>query len=196
MAGRGRGATLSELEGCVLGLVWRDGPCTPYAVRRELRGSPNPHWGHSAGSIYPVFRRLEKASLISAEPHATGARKGFHYRVTAAGRRALRRWLGPPVSELSAALPPDPLRTRMAFLGVLEKTEQLAFLDSARSRIEEQLERVDPYRTRFAHDPHARLVSDGAAATIRTRLDWIHAAGRALGQRPPRSSRKEPPDAG
>jgi hypothetical protein len=31
--------SLSELEGCVLGLVWAKGPCTPYTVRKVFQAS-------------------------------------------------------------------------------------------------------------------------------------------------------------
>lgn len=179
MARRRLEETLSELEGCVLGLVWRGGPCTPYAVRCALRASPNPHWGHSAGSIYPIFRRLERAGLVAAEPHATGARRSRRYRITPAGLRALRRWLGPDVSVFSASLPPDPLRTRMAFLGALDPRARARFMREAETRIAAQMEDAAVY-ARAADDPWARLVSDGAMATLRARLDWIRRARRAL----------------
>lgn len=178
MAGRvARG--LSELEGCVLGLVWKEGPLTPYAVRRELRESPNPHWGQSAGSIYPVFRRLEEAGLVASAVHATGARRALRYRITARGRNALRRWIGPPVGALAASLPPDPLRTRMTFLDALEPHERAAFLAAAEKRITAQIERAERYRAKAAADPFRRLVSDGAMAMMRTRRDWIRGARRA-----------------
>lgn len=173
------GNALSELEGCVLGLVWRGGPCTPYAVRCALRASPSPHWGHSAGSIYPIFRRLERDGRVAAEPHATGARRSLRYRITPSGRAALRRWLGPAVSVFSASLPPDPLRTRVAFLGALDPPDRAQFLKEAEARILAQMEDAAGY-ARAADDPWSRLVSDGARATLHARLEWIRRARRAL----------------
>jgi hypothetical protein len=45
---------LSELEAAVLGLVWSDGPCTAYAVRRTVQNSLSTQWSGSAGAVYPV----------------------------------------------------------------------------------------------------------------------------------------------
>jgi PadR family transcriptional regulator len=68
---------LTELESCVLGVVWQRGPCTAYTVRRE-------HWSSSAGSIYPVLARLESLGLIDGEEASWGAGTKKHYRATAA----------------------------------------------------------------------------------------------------------------
>jgi hypothetical protein len=45
---------LSEIEGCVLGLLAVDGPATPYAIRKVFLESPNPQWSGNAGTIYPL----------------------------------------------------------------------------------------------------------------------------------------------
>ncbi len=51
---------LSELEAVVLGLVWSDGPCTAYAVRRTVQASLSAQWSGSAGAVYPAVARLEQ----------------------------------------------------------------------------------------------------------------------------------------
>ena len=114
-----RGRPLTELEGSVLGLVWARQPCTPYRVRREFTDSPSPHWSGSAGAIYPLMERLETAGLLRSVAHTTGARGSRLYRITPAGRRALERWVGPPVPDEVAGVPPDPIRMRIASMEVL-----------------------------------------------------------------------------
>ena len=43
------------------------------------------------GSLYPVLQRLEKAGLVASDWGVTGNnRRARYYRLTAAGRRALR----------------------------------------------------------------------------------------------------------
>ena len=170
---------LSELEGCVLGMVRQMQPCTPYAVRRELKRSPSPHWGRSAGAIYPVFERLRAARLLRAQPHSTGERRGLHYSVTARGERALRDWIGPALDELTASLPMDPLRTRVTFFGHLTKRERRTFLDSAERLLNEQLQRAQAHEDEI-DDEFDLLVSEGAIAAQQARLAWIRKIRRAI----------------
>lgn len=110
---------LTELEGTVLGVVRLRQPCTSYRVRREFTESPSPYWSGSAGAIYPLMTRLERAGLLRSTAESTGSRRSREYRLTAAGRAALVRWLGPPVPPEVVGVPPDPLRTRVPFLEAL-----------------------------------------------------------------------------
>src|SRR5262249_55003786 len=111
--------SITELEGCVLGVLWAEGPCTAYVVRQQFRTSPSPHWSGSAGAIYPLLSRLEQRRLVQSNAAHTGRRASKLYHVTTQGCRALRRWIGPKVSEWVAGVPADPLRTRLRFLGAL-----------------------------------------------------------------------------
>src|SRR5690242_14236558 len=87
---------LSDLEGCVLGCLWKHGASTPYAVRRMFLDSPSSHWSGSAGAVYPLLERLERGGLVASRHAPRGARDGWTYSLTAAGRRRLRAWLEPP----------------------------------------------------------------------------------------------------
>ena len=60
--------TTSELEGAVLGVIWQEGPCTAYTIRKQFVASPSPQWSGSAGAIYPLVRRLEKKRLLALTP--------------------------------------------------------------------------------------------------------------------------------
>src|SRR6476659_7226575 len=55
---------LTELEQCVLGVIWRDGPMTAYEIAALFTKSLSPYWSGSAGAIYPVVQRLRKRGLV------------------------------------------------------------------------------------------------------------------------------------
>src|SRR3954462_1918303 len=119
---------LSDLEACVLGVVWRDGPCTAYAVRQELAASSTPRWSDSAGSIYPVLDRLEALGLVAATARTWGERGKKEFAATAAGASRLRAWV-PQVTAADACGPTyDPIRTRFCFLAVLPPAGRRRFL--------------------------------------------------------------------
>src|SRR4051812_35182508 len=90
---------LTDVEGCVLGVVWQFGPCTAYAVRREFTVSQTPYWSSSAGSIYPLLQRLLERRLVRAEAHAWGPRGKTRFAITARGLAQLHGWVGPPLGR-------------------------------------------------------------------------------------------------
>ncbi|HZN05057.1 MAG TPA: helix-turn-helix transcriptional regulator, partial [Candidatus Polarisedimenticolia bacterium] len=90
---------LTELEGCVLGVLSTLGPCTAYVVRCHFLESPSPYWSGSAGSIYPLLKRLRGLGLVQERPREEGRRRSILLSLTAAGRTALAGWLLPPLPE-------------------------------------------------------------------------------------------------
>jgi DNA-binding PadR family transcriptional regulator len=191
-----RSRSLTELEGTVLGVVWARQPCTPYRVRREFRESPSPYWSGSAGAIYPLMARLEAARLVKSAAHATGERASRLYHLTPAGRRALALWVGPPVSDQIAGVPPDPLRMRIATMSILPRARQRALLIEIEARVSERL--------RLSQRDHESgrsggglfdLMSLGAIAMQETRLEWIRSVAAKLGRAPAqtKASRKRKP---
>ncbi len=172
---------LSELEGCVLGILWASGPVTAYSLRREFLQSPSPHWSGSTGAIYPLVRRLERRKWIRSEPHATGHRGSLKYRLAPAGLRALRAWLGPPLSARTIGVPSDPLRTRIEFIAALPARQQTAFLLEAEIKLRQHLRTVveDCRRWKRQHDFARYWPARGARQMLEARLDWIRAFARA-----------------
>jgi DNA-binding PadR family transcriptional regulator len=172
---------LSELEACVLGLVWAEGPCTAYAVRRIFQLSPSPHWSGSAGAIYPIVARLTTRRLIRSRPHATGRRRSRLYEITPRGLDGLRLWLGPPLPDWAAAIPADPLRTRLRFLGALPPRRRNAFLAEAEAGLREHLQVLKKdFQRRREDDRFSRLMARGAIRMVQARLAWIREIGREL----------------
>lgn len=176
-------ADLTELEACVLGLIWSEGPCTPYRVQQIMKGSPSPHWSGSAGAIYPVIERLEGGGLVRARKRMQGKRESRAFQTTASGMRVLRSWIGPPVSEWAGDLPIDPLRTRVRFLGALPIDKQRRFLRDAMAILERKLKEVqqDCRELKKMEDPFPHTMARGAVHVTRARIKWLVEIEAGLG---------------
>jgi DNA-binding PadR family transcriptional regulator len=171
---------LTELEGCVLGVIKALGSCTPYAIRREFLASLTPYWSGSAGAIYPLVARLSQRRLIRAVRQTSDGRGGKLYALTAAGDRALLGWLGPPLSPLIIGTPPDPIRTRVGFLSLLQPADQRAFLIEAADKLQRQLAVLAPEAEQPTPDPFDRWASRGSYLVMEARLAWVREMAEAL----------------
>jgi DNA-binding PadR family transcriptional regulator len=175
-SGRGGEAVVeaSELECTVLGIVWRAGEMSAYAVRGVFRKSPSLHWSGSAGAIYPLVARLQKRGWLRARAYRTGRREGRMLALTPAGLKALRTWIGPPVPREAVSVVPDPLRTRMFFVGALTPAERKRFLAEAEKGLEAEVRAAERFAAETARDdPSSQAAFDGVIATSRARLSWI-----------------------
>jgi PadR family transcriptional regulator, regulatory protein AphA len=83
---------LSSTAYVILGLL-RKGPKSGYEIKSVVDRSTRFFWAASYGQIYPELRRLSEAGLIEGTSTPQGGRKRTVYRLTAEGRRELRRWL-------------------------------------------------------------------------------------------------------
>jgi len=171
---------LSELEGCVLGFIWKHGPTTAYAVRKEMLDSPSSHWSGSAGAIYPLLERLQKQRLVAAKAGARGERAHTSYTLTEAGNKALLAWLAPPLEYDIISVAPDPLRTRVFFLRALPASRRNTFLKKARARLVQYLAEI---HTAPAVDEFDEIANRGAIRATEARIAWLDEVQRALAQR-------------
>jgi PadR family transcriptional regulator AphA len=84
---------LSPTAYVILGMLgWR--PMSGYEVKSIVDKSTRFFWAASYGQIYPELRRLSHAGLIEGKASPQGGRKRNIYRLTPAGRKELRAWLG------------------------------------------------------------------------------------------------------
>jgi PadR family transcriptional regulator, regulatory protein AphA len=91
-------ADLTPVSYVVLGLISRDGPSTPYALKVAVgRGIAN-FWQFPHSQIYAESERLARLGLLAEEREHTGRRRRS-YRITEEGRAALAAWLAEPPSE-------------------------------------------------------------------------------------------------
>jgi len=175
---------LSEIEGCVLGLLSLEGPATPYAIRKAFLQSPNPQWSGSAGTIYPLIGRLLRRKLIRSTLCLTGKRRGQRISVTAPGSHALKQWLSVPIPEWVAGVPPDPLRTRVRFLSAISDTQQRVFVQNAHQRTQAHLHIVEAdCERKRGKGGLPYLMARGALLSMQSRGAFLQEVADVLGVR-------------
>jgi PadR family transcriptional regulator AphA len=91
-------ADLTPVSYVVLGLVARDGPSTPYALKTAVGRGVAHFWPFPHSQIYAETERLARLGLLAEEREHTGRRRRS-YRITAKGRAALAAWLAEPTDE-------------------------------------------------------------------------------------------------
>ena len=141
---------LSPTSYLVLGLLAREGPSTPYELKRHVATTIGHFWSFPHALLYKEPARLARIGLLTEERELDGRRRRL-FTITEAGQNALRSWLGQPARH------PTELRDLallQLFFADLESTaatlaiaeEQLALHQGqlagyeADQRIEERLE--------------------------------------------------------
>jgi DNA-binding PadR family transcriptional regulator len=190
---------LTDLEAAALGCVHRHQPCTTHFVRTRFRASPSARFSDSAGSIYPMMKRLQQRGLVSSRERTEGRRRVRYYSCSKKGRTLLGRWIGPPLDE-DAALTIDPLRTRMIYLDLVAPRARADWFAEAESILRQQLARIEE-ASRTAENPDVffDLANENARMETRARLKWLRVAEARLrdagelgesGRRPSRPRRR------
>ena len=175
----------TELEAAVLGVLWRDGLCTPYAIRQHFRESRSPRWSGSAGAIYPLARRLEMRGLVRSKHRVRGKREQRDYRITPRGVAALRKWIRTPLAQTEATLVHDPLRTRVFFLAAIPRDEARSFVSDALHALRLEALRAKEDCRNSANDKcsFSYLAARNALLVTRVRIRWLIEVREALGKR-------------
>lgn len=127
---------LTEMEGLALGLVKQMQPVSAYALATTFSSSPSSYWSGSAGAVYPLVRRLEKAGLLLGEKSQTGKRKSTLYSLSKSGEVAFTAWL----LDAERAVNPgfDPLRSRLTMLQLVPARARSSFLAKVERKLTEQ----------------------------------------------------------
>lgn len=92
-SGTGLNATSASLLGLLSIPDWPR-PWTTYELAKQARRSLHWVWPRAERQLYSVPKKLVALGYATAHEHATGRRASTRYRITAAGRAALREWLG------------------------------------------------------------------------------------------------------
>lgn len=174
--------TLTELESCTLSVIRRSQPCSTYEVRQVFACSTTPEWSGSTGSVYPVIRRLLKLNLIRAKSAAGNRRGRSNLTVTREGERAINRWIA-SLEPWAAEATPDPIRTRIGFLGHLPSNAARAtFVSRAEKLTQEAIQRLRVLaKADLEADRAEYVVTLGALYQLEARLKWLKRARKVLG---------------
>ncbi|MGZ5443351.1 MAG: PadR family transcriptional regulator [Thermoanaerobaculia bacterium] len=173
---------MTELESCVLAIVWREGPLTAYEIAKPFATSPSSYWSGSAGAIYPLVKRLEAKGLIRGELTAWNSRRKRTFTITPAGLELLHEWLSPPFESGAGAASFDPIRTRIVFLGALAPRMRRRFLEDAERVVHERLAELEALYEVERGEGKAldALGTRGAIYELRARLQWLAEARQEL----------------
>ncbi|MCH0540006.1 helix-turn-helix transcriptional regulator [Streptomyces sp. MUM 203J] len=150
-----------------------DGPAHGYELKQDLEqllGAAYPQ--PNVGQIYVTLGRLEKSGLIEGEEVAQSSRPNKKiYRLTAAGREALRAWFEETADEprvrdeffMKLALAP---RTGLADQITLINKQRREYLTTMRTL--SKLAATENRDNRMAH-----LLIEGAMLHLQADLDWL-----------------------
>ncbi|HET7433318.1 MAG TPA: PadR family transcriptional regulator [Thermoanaerobaculia bacterium] len=166
--------SLTEMDYTILGIIGRQGPLSAYDIRKVFAASLTPTWSSSTGSVYPSSRRLLAAKLIS-ESAPEGARSRKRLRITPKGRNALTEWLT-DVHAAVASPTPDPIRTRMYFLAVLDEEQRNGLVAAALARTDEAIaisrQRLRD-RSHEGRDDWELWAAEGVLYELEARREWL-----------------------
>ncbi len=140
-----------------------------------LADSPSTQWSGSAGAIYPLLRRLEAAGLLRSKALRAGERKRREYTISAAGKAALKSWIGPPFAPEAITVTADPLRTRARFLAALTPRERVAWVKAAEQSLREVESNVRRWHERYGArgTRELSLLTRHAEMELAFRLAWL-----------------------
>jgi len=172
---------LTDLEGVVIAFVFRRQPCTPYAIRQSFQKSPTRQFSKSAGSIYPLVRRLANRGFLIPDDSKSDGRGTCLYRVTSIGLRKAQAWLTnlDDPSEIGIY---DPIRSRLANLNLLSGKKQIYWLRLMIKLLKQQEDLISLYETQefLGDDRLHSIVREGLWAENAFRLRWLRNALNTL----------------
>ena len=140
---------MTAITPVILGLL-SYAPMSGYDMKAAVDRSTRFFWAGSYGQIYPELRRLEREGLIEGEDAPNGGRTRRVYRLTGAGRDALREWLLGSTTTIEYR---DESLLRLFFAGALPREEALNLLEGRKRGHEGYLEVLRAIGTPPADDP-------------------------------------------
>ncbi len=147
----------------ILGLL-SIGDWSTYELAAQMRRSLQHFWPRAASGIYEEPKKLVRAGLAEAERTRTGRRPRTVYRITGAGREALRRWIDDP-GAAGRSYESEPL-VRFFFGNIATKDALIQAIDqigvSAKVALASWSEVAGPYaegRGRFPERLHVNTLT-------------------------------------
>lgn len=162
---------LSYLELTVLGIAYKKGPLSGYAILQEFSFSRGPSYRSGAGSIYPILKRLTASGHLIAE----AASRGSTFQISSLGMSVLKEWFLARGLDEDFGCSLDTLRSRLYFMRILSPNERAEFVATALARLRALLEvcESDLLAYRAADDPFGAWAMEGAVSETRARINWM-----------------------
>jgi DNA-binding PadR family transcriptional regulator len=177
----------------VLGALTRR-PMSGYELKSFFEKSVDFFWHESYGQLYPVLRSLARERLIAEVPDAAADRRRLRFKITAAGKKELVRWLAEParreVSRVEILL--KIFFSRHAGRDVAQQQVEayrrfyvdfLAQLDATEALLRSEHAEADEL-------PFWLLTVSYGRRTARATLDWCDEAEGVLSARAARAKRR------
>jgi PadR family transcriptional regulator, regulatory protein AphA len=109
-----------------------------YDIKKAIAASTANFWRESDGNIYPALKKLvEEKAVRPVSSKETSGRQRQVYKITDAGRVALREWLVQPTAPRS---PDSEFLLKLFFSSILEPREALHLIQAHAAQQSSQLE--------------------------------------------------------
>jgi DNA-binding PadR family transcriptional regulator len=165
---------LTTTEGVVLGLL-AEGPRSGYDLLKRAEGSVAHMWAPAKSQLYAVLPRLVDAGLAARRTVRQSARPDKQvYRITRAGRDAVRDWL-----ETAQPKSWDELLLKVFFAELSSREALLRQLDAY---AEVQRGFLAEYEAITPATRYGALTLDYGLELMPSRLRWLEKARRELAQ--------------
>ena len=155
-------AALTSTSYLVLGLIEREGPSTPYELKRHVAATIGHFWTFPHALLYKEPPRLAELGLLTEEREAAGRRRRL-FTITDDGRAAIQAWLAKPSQDSTELRDAGLLQLFFADLGSLDDRRALAVAQLAIHRAA---------LARYEEDRRAEGMLNGADSAARTVEHW------------------------
>ena len=118
-------AHLTSTSYLVLGLIEREGPSTPYELKRHVAATIGHFWTFPHALLYTEPARLVELGMLTEEREADGRRRRL-FTITGPGRAAIQAWLAKPSLEPTELRDAGLLQLFFADLGSADDRRALA----------------------------------------------------------------------
>ncbi len=155
---------LNATQGSLLGFLY-DGPKTGWDLLQEIDRGLSRFWNVTPSHVYRELRTLQDRGLVTAG--RTGIRDRRPFTITAAGKKAFKRWIAqaPGPEQIR-----NPLLITLWFGRHLDR-ETLETILASNREVHEQ--RLDHYTSITAADEHTGAVLAFGVAYEKAVIAWI-----------------------
>lgn len=165
---------LSTIEMTVLGFAWLRGPCSIYAIMKEISSSESSFYKSRAGTAYSVANRLLGFELLEIIPSPVKDDEKL-IQITEAGVSALQAWITPPIPLPDIFHSADLIRLRFFFLGVVDKESRLDFIEDSIKGLKVFLTKCEELipKNEAIGDYFGVLATVSTILETRARIEWL-----------------------